>query len=185
MAAELVQTVYNSVECSNNQQSFHSQGTQKLEYKCDICAQEFFTITELNTHRQQDCNGSNEIDSIFVDCKPTTASDFNESESDMDTGANQVDDYDDDSNVIDEQPTISKRSTTQRKEKKPVIKSKLTQNEKKGKKLKKQSNGQRETKKQFACDKCDRVYRDRSGLSHHRHVHTGERPHKCSLCDSS
>lgn len=175
MVSELVQTFHDFTEFSNtvpsisatpsntfNQQSLRDQSKQNLKQNCEICSYEFCTVAELNAHRQQGCEKLNEIDSIFVDC------------------------VDDDSKINVKQSTKSKRNANQQnnEQKKSVNKRKISENKKNSKRLK-PANKQRVTKKQYACDKCDRVYSDRSGLSHHRHMHTGERPVKCPLCDSS
>lgn len=135
---------------------------------------------------QRSLRGRKQIDSVFVDCKPI-AEDFTAFESDVDMYESQVkhdDDDDDEANAIDVPSTIPKIIANKTEKKKSASKNKAEQNKKKRTKSPK-STKERPAKKKYACDKCDRVYCDRSNLSHHRLMHTGERPIKCPLCEKS
>lgn len=72
------------------------------------------------------------------------------------------------------QPMIKdKNVTSQQKRHKSVDRNKAEQ-----------SDGQA-SKKLYACDLCDRVYKGSSGLYLHRNIHTGARTFKCDPCDKS
>lgn len=175
LAAELVQTVYDSSENSNNfpstsndqsdrfhQQLVHSQRKQTPQHKCVICWHNFCSIDELDAHRQQECERLIEIDSNAAECKPT-AVDFTESECDIETGEKQAIDDDNSLNVIDQQQSMNSKSiANQHEEKKlkPASTKKSSQNQKKNNTTEQQSDGKASRKlypsetKLFNCPLC-------------------------------
>lgn len=159
-AAEFVQSVYDSVELPNNfpwttsvqtnisnQQSGHDRNEkQKTKQKCDICSLEFCTVTELDVHLQQGCEGLIEIESNAVDSKPTAV--------DLNTDVIELD---------KEQSEYSKNALKRRRTNEKCLKS-----------IKLPSKAsQQQQQQQPKCTKCGVTFSTKSNLArHHRRKHS-------------
>lgn len=176
---EILPEEYDSIEFPNNfplasnmrsntfnQQSLREQRNHKPAQNCEFCSKEFFTVTELNAHRQQECDLLIEMESNRANYKPS-AVDLTESESDMETRENQAtDDVDDDSSdVVDEKSTNSECITNRHGQKKC-------------------DRIAAATKKTYNREKCDRPFRFHSKLEKLDVMHssTNNGQFECELC---
>lgn len=148
------------------------QNSRSTEYKCDICSHIFRSAAKLNVHQQQGCEGLIEINSSVSDCK-ASALDCSNFECDI-----KIDEHQTVAEGIVSFKRDTKQPTTAGREKK------LTGNKKQNNTTQ-QDSDDTTLKKRYKCELCDRTYRSRSGLSHHRNTHTGNRPFKCPLCNKS
>lgn len=161
MTAELVPTVYNSSEYSNDfpstsnvRQTHHDRSKQTSEYKCEICSQRFHTMAQLNEHHQQHgCEGLIEIESNTLDCKPTVV-DFTDPECHTVNKENQA---------IDNDSDVSEQVKHFR-----IIMNRMTQ---------RPNNINKPTKSK------NRI--NTSEQSHKKNDSTGKRSFDCQLCDKT
>lgn len=208
MAAEFVQTVYDSVEHPNNiqqnQQSHHhhqSDKQQQMRQKCDICSLELSTVAELDVHLEQGCEGLIDIESNIIDCKPTVV-DLNTDFHANDANAVANDFVD----LIEKQSGRSTNALKRRKINEKSLKlppkesqrqqqpkciecdetfstkSNLARHHRRKHNTRNGQEGKIVPKLASNCEVCGKLCENEIGLKIHRRTHSNERPFQCREC---
>lgn len=201
---DCVETVYNFTEYPNNlpststhrsnilnQKPFSQLRNPKPEHKCEICLHEFSSALELNSHRQQGCEGLIEAaDSDLLDTKPTIVDCTYEYivETNGCTAANG------NFNVAKLESALIENVPLHPRLGNNVIPSakssnRVTRKKRKSTKTISVSTASKSTKfmaqSKHRCEECGRLFSKKSNLTRHHSIHTGKQPFECWVCHKS